>query len=59
MHMVTMPVVYKTADPNRVLLEKSKADQVWTALKNDRPIPESATRGTATGKAKGVVNTAE
>ncbi|MBJ6621469.1 LCP family protein [Streptomyces rochei] len=59
MHMVTMPVVYDPADPNRVLLEKSKADQVWTALKNDRPIPETATRGTATGEAKGVVNTAE
>ncbi len=59
MHMVTMPVVYDPADPNRVLLEKSKADQVWTALKNDRPIPDSATRGTATGEAKGVVNTAE
>ncbi|BET47620.1 LCP family protein [Kitasatospora aureofaciens] len=59
MHMVTMPVVYDPADPNRVLLEKTKADQVWTALKNDRPIPESATRGTATGEAKGVVNAGE
>ncbi|MFE1240290.1 LCP family protein [Streptomyces tendae] len=59
MHMVTMPVVYDPADPNRVLLEKAKADQVWTALKNDRPIPESATQGTATGEAKGVVNAGE
>ncbi|CAL9457350.1 MULTISPECIES: LCP family protein [unclassified Streptomyces] len=59
MHMVTMPVVYDPADPNRVLLEKTKADQVWTALKNDRPIPESATEGTATGEAKGVVNAGE
>ncbi|AZM75547.1 LytR family transcriptional regulator [Streptomyces sp. KPB2] len=59
MHMVTMPVVYDPADPNRVLLEKTKADQVWTALKNDRPIPKSATEGTATGEAKGVVNTGE
>ncbi|MZG19832.1 LytR family transcriptional regulator [Streptomyces sp. SID5914] len=59
MHMVTMPVVYDPADPNRVLLEKTKADQVWTALKNDRPIPESATQGTATGEAKGVVNAGE
>ncbi|MFE1584926.1 LCP family protein [Streptomyces sp. NPDC058737] len=58
MHMVTMPVVYDPADPNRVLLEKTKADQVWTALKNDRPIPASATEGTATGEAKGVVNSA-
>lgn len=59
MHMVTMPVIYDPADPNRVLLEKAKADQVWTALKNDRPIPESATAGTATGEAKGVVNAPE
>ncbi|MFE0808401.1 LCP family protein [Streptomyces sp. NPDC058848] len=59
MHMVTMPVVYDPADPNRVLLEKAKADQVWTALKNDKPIPKSATEGTATGEAKGVVNAAE
>ncbi|MFJ4330217.1 LCP family protein [Streptomyces sp. NPDC088935] len=59
MHMVTMPVVYDPADPNRVLLEKTKADQVWTALKNDRPIPQSATEGTATGEAKGVVNAGE
>ncbi|HZF90155.1 LCP family protein [Streptomyces sp.] len=56
MTMVTMPVVYDPADPNRVLLEKTKAQQVWTALKNDRPIPKSATEGTATGEAEGVVN---
>ncbi|MFI8948523.1 LCP family protein [Streptomyces sp. NPDC053750] len=59
MHMVTMPVIYDPADPNRVLLEKAKADQVWTALKNDQPIPDSATAGTATGEAKGVVNAPE
>ncbi|MFV0133628.1 LCP family protein [Streptomyces sp. HMX87] len=56
MHMITMPVVYDPADPNRVLLEEAKAQQVWTALKNDRPIPESATEGTATGEAKDVVS---
>jgi LCP family protein required for cell wall assembly len=59
MHMVTLPVVYDPADANRVLVEKDKAQQVWTALRNDRPIPESATEGTATGEAKGVVNTGE
>ncbi|MDT0613674.1 LCP family protein [Streptomyces lancefieldiae] len=59
MHMVTMPVVYDPANANRVLLEKAKADQVWTALKNDGPIPESATEGTATGEAKDVVNAAQ
>ncbi|MFI9616549.1 LCP family protein [Streptomyces sp. NPDC052023] len=55
MDMVTMPVQYDPADPNRVLLDETKSRQVWTALKNDRPIPESATEGTATGEAKGVV----
>ncbi|WP_432028386.1 LCP family protein [Streptomyces sp. 1222.5] len=56
MKMVTMPVQYDPADPNRVVLEKTKAQQVWDALKNDRPIPKSATEGTATGEAKGVLS---
>ncbi|MEW2612757.1 LCP family protein [Streptomyces sp. NPDC047880] len=55
MHMVTMPVAYDPADPNRVLLQKKKADQIWKALENDKPIPKSATSGSATGEAKGVV----
>ncbi|MFI7503674.1 LCP family protein [Streptomyces sp. NPDC049687] len=55
MHMVTMPVRYDPANPNRVIVLKSKADQVWTALKNDRTIPKSATTGNATGEAAGVV----
>jgi LCP family protein required for cell wall assembly len=56
MHMVTMPVAYDPADPNRVLLQKKKADEIWKALEDDKPIPESATKGTATGEAKGVVS---
>jgi LCP family protein required for cell wall assembly len=56
MHMVTMPVAYDPADPNRVLLQKKKADQIWKALEDDKPIPRSATKGTATGEAKGVVS---
>ncbi|MEU8688545.1 LCP family protein [Streptomyces sp. NPDC048665] len=56
MDMVTMPVRYDPADPNRVVLETAKAQQVWSALKNDRPIPKSATEGTAAGEAKGVVS---
>ncbi|MFH8495162.1 LCP family protein [Streptomyces coeruleorubidus] len=56
MHMVTMPVAYDPADPNRVLLQKKKADQIWKALEDDKPIPKSATEGTATGEAKGVVS---
>ncbi|MER5856353.1 LCP family protein [Streptomyces sp900105245] len=56
MKMVTMPVQYDPADPNRVVLAKAKAQQVWDALKNDRPVPRSATEGTATGEAKGVLS---
>ncbi|MFF4762440.1 LCP family protein [Streptomyces sp. NPDC001292] len=58
MTMVTMPVRYDPADPNRVLLEKAKAAQIWNALRNDKPIPRTATEGTATGKASGVVSAA-
>ncbi|MDO0925716.1 LCP family protein [Streptomyces sp. TG1A-8] len=53
--MVTMPVRYDPADPNRVLVQEAKARLVWTALREDRPIPAAATKGTATGKAQGVV----
>ncbi|MGW3506994.1 LCP family protein [Streptomyces sp. NPDC000994] len=56
MTMVTMPVRYDPANPNRVLVEKAKAQQIWNALRNDRPIPKTATEGTATGKASGVVS---
>ncbi|MFJ3666404.1 LCP family protein [Streptomyces sp. NPDC090106] len=55
MTMVTMPVQYDSADANRVLVDKTKADLVWKALENDRAIPKAATEGTATGQAKGVV----
>ncbi|MFH9662934.1 LCP family protein [Streptomyces sp. NPDC017248] len=56
MKMVTMPVQYDPANPNRVLLDTAKAQLVWNALRSDRPIPEAATRGTATGEAKNVVS---
>ncbi|WP_151478102.1 LCP family protein [Streptomyces albicerus] len=56
MNMVTMPVQYDPADGNRVLIDKTKSQQVWNALRNDRPIPKTATEGTATGDAKGVVS---
>ncbi|MFD3531276.1 LCP family protein [Streptomyces sp. NPDC058664] len=54
-HMVTLPVEYDPRDPNRVVPLEARAREVWTALKNDRPIPASATKGAATGKADGVV----
>ncbi|KOG34424.1 LCP family protein [Streptomyces resistomycificus] len=56
MHMVTMPVQYDPADPNRVIVREAQAKQVWNALENDKAIPKSATEGTATGDAKGVVS---
>ncbi|WP_045558939.1 LCP family protein [Streptomyces sp. FxanaA7] len=55
MTMVTMPVQYDPADPNRVLVDEAKSKRVWAALKADRSIPKSATKGTATGAAGGVV----
>jgi hypothetical protein len=55
MTMVTMPVQYDPANPNRVLVQQTKAKQIWTALENDRAVPKSATEGNATGQAKGVV----
>ncbi|WP_406332885.1 LCP family protein [Streptomyces sp. NBC_00203] len=56
MNMVTMPVQYDSANANRVLVDTAKAELVWKALKNDQAIPKSATKGTATGTAKGVVS---
>ncbi|MFI1417260.1 LCP family protein [Streptomyces sp. NPDC020731] len=56
MHMITMPVRYDPADGNRVLPLEERSELVWDALKNDRPIPESATRDTAAGEAKGVID---
>ncbi|MEU9363509.1 LCP family protein [Streptomyces avermitilis] len=55
MDMVTMPVHYDSANANRVLVEKAKAQLIWKALKDDRAIPKAATHGTVTGSAKGVV----
>ncbi|MGV9642112.1 LCP family protein [Streptomyces sp. NPDC003514] len=59
MTMVTLPVRYDPADPNRVVVAEAKAKQVFTALKHDKPIPKAATEGTATGDANGVVTGAE
>ncbi|MFF1274633.1 LCP family protein [Streptomyces marokkonensis] len=56
MHMITMPVQYDPANGNRVLPLKDKSRLVWDALRNDEPIPGSATQDTATGEARGVVD---
>ncbi|MFJ1926001.1 MULTISPECIES: LCP family protein [unclassified Streptomyces] len=49
-HMVTMPVEYDPADPNRVIPQEKAGQQVWTALRHDRPIPASATEKSAGDK---------
>ena len=49
-HMITMPVEYDPADPNRVIPLKAAAQQVWTALKQDKPIPASAIKDSAGDK---------
>ncbi|MFK0146390.1 LCP family protein [Streptomyces griseus] len=49
-HMVTLPVEYDPADPNRVLPQEKAGRQVWAALKHDRPIPASATEKSAGDK---------
>ncbi|MFI0237480.1 LCP family protein [Streptomyces sp. NPDC016845] len=56
MNMVTLPVQYDTADANRVLVDQTKADQVWKALEADRAVPKAAVEGTAKGAADGVVS---
>lgn len=56
LRMVTLPVRYDPADPNRVLEQKQKSRQLWKALRHDRPIPRSVTAGTATGEAGDVVS---
>ncbi|WP_405777155.1 LCP family protein [Streptomyces sp. NBC_00859] len=48
--MVTMPVEYDPSDPNRVIPLEAESRQVWTALKQDKPIPASATKGSAGDK---------
>lgn len=45
--MVTMPVRYDPADPNRVLPITNQADRIWAALRADAPVPGSATKGSA------------
>ncbi|MFE6663737.1 LCP family protein [Streptomyces sp. NPDC057697] len=56
-HMVTLPVEYDPADPNRVVPLEPAARQVWTALEQDKAIPASATENSAgdKGAAGGVV----
>ncbi|MET4922818.1 LCP family protein [Streptomyces sp. PSRA5] len=49
-NMITLPVEYDPADPNRVVPLEKASRQVWTALRTDRPIPASATEKSAGDK---------
>jgi LCP family protein required for cell wall assembly len=48
--MVTLPVAYDTADPDRVLPLTRQSKQVWDALHQDRDIPKSAIKDSAGDK---------
>ncbi|MFD0446367.1 LCP family protein [Streptomyces indonesiensis] len=47
MKMTTLPVEYDPQNPARVLPMERKAKLIWTALRHDRPVPASATKGSA------------
>ncbi|MBW8087502.1 LCP family protein [Streptomyces hygroscopicus subsp. hygroscopicus] len=47
MKMTTLPVRYDPQDPARVLPMAKKAGLIWDALRHDRPVPASATKGSA------------
>ncbi|MCI0385140.1 LCP family protein [Streptomyces sp. CNQ085] len=49
---VTLPVRYSSADPNRVVPIVVQTERIWDALKADRPIPDSATKGSAAREAE-------
>ncbi|MFG2894321.1 LCP family protein [Streptomyces sp. NPDC048248] len=48
--MVTLPVTYDTADPDRVLPLTKQSKQVWDALRHDKSIPKSAIKDSAGDK---------
>ncbi|MFC9231433.1 LCP family protein [Streptomyces decoyicus] len=45
--MVTLPVTYDPANPDRVVPLEKKSEQVWDALRRDKEIPKSAIKGSA------------
>ncbi|UKY52689.1 LCP family protein [Streptomyces inhibens] len=48
--MMTLPVAYDTADPDRVLPLAKQSRLVWDALRQDKDIPKSAIKGSAGDK---------
>lgn len=55
MNMVTMPVTYDSQAPDRVLPLTKASQQVWKALRDDRPIPKSAEQNSVGDKGKSPV----
>lgn len=51
METIMLPVQYDTQDPNRVVAAEPQAKQLWTALRSDGTIPESAKKSPARGGA--------
>ncbi|MFF4757866.1 LCP family protein [Streptomyces sp. NPDC001292] len=49
METIMLPVRYDKVDPNRVVAAEPQATELWKALRNDSPIPESAKKSPATG----------
>ncbi|WP_371539585.1 LCP family protein [Streptomyces sp. NBC_00466] len=55
MNMVTMPVAYDPQAPDRVLPLTKASQQVWKALRDDKPIPKSAVQNSVGDKGKSPV----
>ncbi|MEU9921727.1 LCP family protein [Streptomyces griseoluteus] len=51
METIMLPVQYDTQDPNRVVAAEPQAKQLWSALRSDGTIPESAKKSPARGGA--------
>ncbi|MEU8543787.1 LCP family protein [Streptomyces sp. NPDC048717] len=49
METIMLPVAYDKTDPNRVVAHEPSASQLWTAIREDTDIPESAKKSPATG----------
>lgn len=56
MNMVTMPVTYDAQDSGRVLPLDKASHKVWNALRQDKPIPKSATEDSVGDRADSPVS---
>ncbi|WP_236245517.1 LCP family protein [Streptomyces sp. CC210A] len=48
MDTIMLPVAYDKADPNRVVPAEPQAGELWKAIREDAPVPESARTSPAT-----------